>query len=83
MYKHVWWINNIKHSYTPIVRPQHQITPKSDSSKRGRGGVVDNTQLKTGGHWSYTEQTPINELELLAGFLKFTLINWFYTRINF
>jgi hypothetical protein len=39
------------------VRPQHQITPESDSSKRGRGGVVDNTQLKTGGHWSYTEQT--------------------------
>lgn len=65
----IWWINNIKHSYKHTVRPQPQITLKSDSSIRG-WRVVHTTQLKTGEHWSYTEQNRhIYKLELLAGFL--------------
>lgn len=67
-----WWIENHKNSSKPIVRGNHNIVLKSDSSKTGWGGLVDNTDLKTGGHWSYVEQLRhINELELLAAFLTF------------
>ena len=65
-----WWIENVKTSYKPIVRSKPDFVLKSDSSKTGWGGLVDKSELKTGGHWSYIEQLRhINELELLAAFL--------------
>jgi hypothetical protein len=43
---------------------------KTDSSKKGWGGLVENTILNTRGFWNYAEQKlHINFLELKAAFL--------------
>lgn len=43
---------------------------KTDSSKTGWGGIIEDTTKKTGGHWSYCEQqNHINYLELKAAYL--------------
>lgn len=44
---------------------------KTDSSKKGWGGLVENTILNTKGFWNYDEQKlHINFLELKAAFLS-------------
>jgi hypothetical protein len=65
-----WWIDNANlcKNYQPLPIPE--IIIQSDSSKLGWGGLIPNTQQKTGGHWSYSEQkSHINILELKAAFL--------------
>lgn len=43
---------------------------KTDSSKTGWGGIIEDTTKKTGGHWSYCkQQNHINYLELKAAYL--------------
>ncbi|CAG2216852.1 unnamed protein product [Mytilus edulis] len=65
-----WWISHVESSFKPLVRKDPEIILKTDSSKTGWGGVVDNTQLQTKGFWSYEEQKlHINYLELKAAFL--------------
>lgn len=65
-----WWIENIQLSFKPIIRPKPDVILESDSSNTGWGGVLRSKELKTGGHWSYSEQTlHINILELKAAFL--------------
>ena len=68
----LWWINNIHSSASLVYRGSPDMTLETDSSMTGWGGLVkgDHT-LRTGGHWSYSEQNNhINYLELLAAFLK-------------
>ena len=65
-----WWIDNLHSCVKPVSRGPPDMILKTDSSKTGWGGIVENTSLKTGGHWSYTEQNQhINVLEMTAAFL--------------
>ncbi|XP_069102164.1 uncharacterized protein [Argopecten irradians] len=66
-----WWIDNIADSKKPVHFNPPDISLESDSSSTGWGGLVrGDERLKTGGHWSYTEQSQhINYLELQAAFL--------------
>ena len=65
-----WWKNNIHTSYMPLVLPEISITIQTDSSGHGWGAFMPETGQKTGGHWSYIEQSAhINILELTAAFL--------------
>ena len=65
-----WWSNNIQLCFKSLILSEPDIVIKTDSSKTGWGGVVENTTLKTGGFWSYEEQQHhINFLELKAAFL--------------
>lgn len=67
----VWWINNLKDSFKPIIRPDPSIVLYSDSSKSGWGGYNETSGLNTNGHWSTQEsEEHINYLELKAGFLS-------------
>jgi hypothetical protein len=62
-----WWINNIPTAFNPILRDEPKITLKTDASKLGWGGVVQDHS--TGGLWSVAEATEhINYLEMLAVF---------------
>ncbi len=66
-----WWIENVESSFKPLVRKDPEIVLKTDSSKTGWGGVIDNTTLKTSGFWSYEEKKlHIHFLELKAVFLS-------------
>jgi hypothetical protein len=38
---------------SPLVRKDPELVLKTDSSKTGWGGVIDNNPLKTSGFWSY------------------------------
>jgi hypothetical protein len=51
-----WWIENVESSFKPLVRKDPELVLKTDSSKTGWGGVIDNTTLKTSGFWSYEEK---------------------------
>jgi hypothetical protein len=44
-----WWIENVESSFKPLVRKDPELVLKTDSSKTGWGGVIDNTTLKTVG----------------------------------
>ena len=66
-----WWIENVESSFKPLVRKDPELVLKTDSSKTGWGGVIDNTTLKTSGFWSYEEKKlHIHFLELKAVFLS-------------
>jgi hypothetical protein len=62
-----------------LILSEPDIVIKTDSSKTGWDGVVENTTLKTGDFWSYEEQQHhINFLELRAAFL--TIQSFFINR---
>jgi hypothetical protein len=65
-----WWINNVRNSEKCIIREDPLMIIKTDSSKKGWGGLVENTILNTRDFWNYDEQKlHINFLELKAAFL--------------
>lgn len=65
-----WWIDNIEISFKPLIRNEPDLVLKTDSSRIGWGGLIDNTIYQTKGFWSYEEQKfHINYLELKAAFL--------------
>ena len=65
-----WWIDHVESSFKPLRREEPTMILKSDSSKTGWGGLVENSSLNTRGFWSYEEQKlHKNYLELKAAFL--------------
>ena len=65
-----WWVDNIKSSSKPIIRPQPDIVIESDSSLTGWGAVNKSDFNMVSGLWSQDEkQYHINYLELKAAFL--------------
>jgi hypothetical protein len=64
-----WWIDNIHTAFNPIQRDEPNIILKTDASKLGWGGIVQDQS--TGGLWSVAEAAEhINYLEMLAVFLS-------------
>ena len=65
-----WWVDNIKSSSKPIIRPQPDIVIESDSSLTSWGAVNKSDFNMVSGLWSQDEkQYHINYLELKAAFL--------------
>ena len=61
----LWWINNIKDSFSPIQIPNCSFLLKTDASKSGSGAMFD--QETTGGQFALDESLlHINVLELKA-----------------
>lgn len=65
-----WWIDNLHTACKWLRRQPPDIVISTDSSKSGWGGIMHDSNLHTGGHWSYVEKNDhINVLELKAAFL--------------
>jgi len=65
-----WWAENILTCFKTLHHKEPNMVIKTDSSKTGWGGIIEDTTKKTGGHWSYCEQqNHINYLELKAAYL--------------
>ena len=63
-----WWINNVHTASSPVQRAEPTTTLKTDASKLGWGGIVQ--EHSTGGLWSVGDAAEhINYLEMLAVFL--------------
>ena len=63
-----WWINNVHTESNPVQRAEPTITLKTDASKLGLGGIVQ--EHSTGGLWSVGEAAEhIIYLEMFAVFL--------------
>ena len=61
----LWWINNTKHSFSPMQIPNCSFLLKIDAPKSGWGSIFD--KETTGGHFALDESLlHINVLELKA-----------------
>lgn len=63
-----WWIENIPHQVRHISHGNAELTIKTDSSMKGWGAVLEETEI--GGRWKDSEkQKHINYLEIMAIYL--------------
>ena len=51
-----WWVDNIKSSFKPIIRPKPDIVTESDSSLTGWGAMKKSDFNMVSGLWSQDDK---------------------------